>query len=365
MAIYTLFIIFAVFNAIEHTLNNEQKMALIECEILNLALEALKEKFALPDNVVIHKDNEADGIFDDLVQIMNVDFLCVIKGIITATNINTTAYRLQKFMATENKPVLLVAKYINPIMFEKLVGLGINILDCAGNCYIRYTNGNIPVFHLTNKGEKNVFANEKAYPAFHDAGIKVIFYLLQDKNNVNKAYRVIQENTGVALGTVKNVIDELITRNFILITDKGRILKNRKALLDLWVENYNQVLKPKLLMGRLAFRTNEQKAKWKSMDMPEGMFWGGEGAANMINNYLEPGAFEIYTDVPTAYLMKTGFVKKDANGEIKVYQKFWKWDAEKHLAPLILVYADLMGSGNSRCFEAANRLMEYALNDFE
>ena len=340
-------------------------MILIERETLDLAMEALKEKFALPDNVVIHKEDGAYGNFDALVQIMNVDFLCEIKGNITATNINTVVNRLQKYMATEKRPVLLVAKYINPNMFDKLVGLGLNILDCAGNCHIRYMNGNIPVFHLINKGEKNVFANEKAYPVFQDAGIKVIFYLLQDKNNINKAYREIQENTGVALGTVKNVIDELVARNFILVTDKGRILKNRKALLDLWVENYNQVLKPKLLMGRLAFRTNEQRIKWLAMELPEGMYWGGESAANIIDNYLEPGAFDIYTDVPTAYLMKTGFVKQDINGEIKVYQKFWKWETEDHLAPLILVYADLMGSGNSRCLEAANRLIKYGLNDFE
>ena len=340
-------------------------MILIERETLNLALEALKEKFTLPDDVVIHKENGAYGNFDALVQIMNVDFLCKIKGNITATNINTIVNHLQKYMAIENRPVLLVAKYINPNMFDKLVGLGLNILDCAGNCHIRYMNGNIPVFHLINKGEKNVFADEKAYPVFQDAGIKVIFNLLQDKNNINKAYREIQENTGVALGTVKNVIDELVTRNFILVTDKGRILKNRKALLDLWVENYNQVLKPKLLIGRMAFRTNEQRNKWKTMKLPEGMYWGGESAANMIDNYLEPGAFDIYTDVPTAYLMKTGFVKQDTNGEIKVYQKFWQWETENHLAPLILIYADLMGSNNSRCLEAANRLMEYGLNDFE
>ena len=340
-------------------------MVLIEREILNWAVEALKEKFALPDNVVIHKNDGAYGKFDALVQIMNVDFLCDIKSNITATNINTVVNRLQKYMATENRPVLLVAKYINPNMFDKLVGLGLNILDCAGNCHIRYMNGSIPVFQLTNKGEKNVFANEKAYPVFQDAGIKVIFYLLQDKNNANKAYREIQEKTGVALGTVKNVIDELVTRNFILVTDKGRILKNQKALLDRWVENYNQVLKPKLLLGKMAFRTNGQRTKWLAMELPEGMYWGGESAAQMIDNYLEPGAFEIYTDVPTAYLMKTGFVKMDADGEIKIYQKFWKWETENHLVPLILVYADLMGSSNSRCLEAANRLMEHGLNDFE
>ena len=340
-------------------------MVLIERETLNLAFETLKEKFALPNDVVIHKEDGACGNFDALVQIMNVEFLCEIKRDITAANINTFANRLRDYAATGNRPVLLVAKYINPNMFDRLVGMGLNILDCAGNCHIRYMNGNIPVFHLINKGEKNVFAKEKAYPVFQEAGIKVIFYLLQDKDNVNKAYREIQENTGVALGTVKNVLDELVARNFILVTEKGRILKNRRALLDLWIENYNQVLKPKLLMGRLAFRTNEQRANWQAMELPEGMYWGGESAVNMIDNYLEPGAFDIYADVPTAYLMKSGFVRQDTNGEIKVYQKFWKWETENHLAPLILIYADLMGSNNSRCLEAANRLMEYGLHDFE
>lgn len=340
-------------------------MTLIERETLNLALEAFKEKFTLPDNVVIHKEDGIYDNFDTIVSIMNIDYICEIKGNITVTNINTIVNRLQKHIAIENKPVLLVVKYINPNMFEKLVGMGLNILDCAGNCHIRYMDGNIPVFHLTNKGEKNAFAKEKTYPVFQDAGIKVIFYLLQDKNNVNKAYRVIQENTGVALGTVKNVIDELVKRSFILTTDKGRILKNRKALLHLWVENYNQVMKPKLLMGRMSFRTKEQRNKWGTMELPEGMFWSGEGAANIIDNYLEPGTFDIYTDVPTAYLMKMGLVKQDAYGEIKVYQKFWKWETENHLAPLILVYADLISSGNSRCLEAANRLMKYGLNDFE
>ena len=127
------------------------KMVLIERETLNLALETLKEKFALPNDVVIHKEDGAYGNFDALVQIMNVEFLCEIKRDITTTNINTFANRLRDYAATANRPVLLVAKYINPNMFDRLVGMGLNILDCAGNCHIRYMNGNIPIFHLINK----------------------------------------------------------------------------------------------------------------------------------------------------------------------------------------------------------------------
>lgn len=68
--------------------------------------------------------------------------------------------------------------------------------------------------------------------------------------------------------------------------------------------NYNQVLKPKLLLGRMTFRTNEQRIKWLAMELPDGMYWGGESGANMVDSYLEPGAFDIYTQIPAAHLLK-------------------------------------------------------------
>lgn len=340
-------------------------MVLVEREILNVALEALKEKLALPDHLVTQEDYNEYDAFDAVIQIMNVDFLCVIQNNITVANLNAVVNLIHLQMDKKNttKPVILVTKYINPALFDKLVDNGINILDCAGNCYIKYMTGDNLVFYIANKGEKNVFAKEKVYPVFQEAGIKVIFYLLQYKRNVNKTYREIQENTGVALGTIKNVFDELTSRNFILLTDNGRLLKNTKALLDLWVENFNQVLKPKLYMGTMAFRANDLKNRWYEMQLPEGMYWGGEAAANLMDKYLLPAAFDIYTDVPTAQLMKTGFVRHDPTGEIKVYQKFWKWSTDEHLVPVILAYADLMGSGNSRCIEAAKRLKDYGFID--
>lgn len=340
-------------------------MRLLERETLNLALGTLKDKLSLPNVTIIHKENEKLEGYDAVIQIMNVDFLCEIKTTVTNATVGNIINNMHKNLSMSKAPLLLVARYISPNIVEQLAVNGISCMDCAGNCHIRYMKNDSMIFQLVNKGEKNPYANEKAYPIFQEAGLKVIFYLLQDSSNIGKPYREIQDATKVSLGAIKNIFNVLSDRNFMLMKGKKRLLKNKKELLDLWVENYNQVLKPKLLMGRLAFRTNEQRNKWLAMELPEGMYWGGEGAAHMVDNYLEPGAFDIYTDVPTAYLMKTGFVKQDANGEIKVYRKFWKWETENHLVPLILVYADLMGSGNSRCLEAANRLMEYGLNDFE
>lgn len=340
-------------------------MVLAERETLNLALEALRGKLALPEEAVIQKEDNPYKNFDAIVQIMNVDFLCEVKNTVTTATIGNVASRLKVLATQEKQPVLLVAKYITPTVMDELASNGINTLDCAGNCYIRYERGNKIIFHLTNKGEKNTLMAEKPYPAFQEAGLKVIFYLLQDIANVNKPYREIQSATGVSLGAIKNIFDVLVERHFVLLTNSRRTLKNINALLNLWVENYNQVLKPKLLLSRMTFRTNEQRIKWLAMELPEGMYWGGESGANMIDTYLEPGAFDIYTQIPAAHLLKTGFVRHDEKGEIRIYQKFWNWETENHLVPLILIYADLMGSGNSRCIEMAERLLDYGLKDYK
>jgi len=296
---------------------------------------------------------------------MDVDFLCEVKDSVTTANVGDIANRLKTLSTIEKRPVLLIAKYITPTVIGDLATNGVNSLDCAGNCHIKYEKECNILFYLVNKGEKNTWKAEKPYPAFHEAGLKVIFFLLQNPLNANKPYREIQNETGVSLGAIKNVLDELIKRNFILLASGKRILKNKNTLLNLWIENYNQVLKPKLLLGKMSFRTNAQREHWAALNLPKGMYWGGEGGANKIDDYLEPGAFDIYTDIPVANLLRTGMVMQNKNGDIRIYQKFWKWETDNQLAPLILIYADLMGSGNNRCQEMAKRLLDHGLEDYK
>ncbi len=338
-------------------------MGLDEHKIWDLAQSALCKKLTLPSKVVTHKEQRLRGEFT-LVRMMNVDFLCLIKNSITTANVGSLTQTLKNTPVSE-KPVLLVANYISPTVADDLASRNINTLDSVGNCRIKGEKDGKMLFYLINKGEKNVCVEKNNYPAFQEAGLKVVFYLLQEAANVNKPYRAIQEATGVSLGAIKNVLAVLTERKFIMLSGGKRVLKNKNALLNLWVENYHQVMKPKLLLGKMSFRTDEHRKKWAKMTLPKGMYWGGESGANKIDAYLKPGAFSIYTDIPTAHLLKTGFVKQDEKGEIEIYQKFWKWDAEGQVAPLLLLYADLMGSGNSRCVEMAERLLNHEFEDYK
>jgi hypothetical protein len=324
-------------------------MDVIAQEITNQAIGAIREKM---NKLQIQETRTfVEPPFDTKVTILGFDFNCVVVNELTAALLK----RKQQETANSNRlPIIYIAKYVSPRLMDELCTQRINVLDCAGNCYIHYENEGMVVFHLQNKGEKNERPKDRQYPMFQEAGLKVILFLLQDAENISLPFRKIQEATGVSLGSVKNVIDELGARGFILNTKGGRFLRNREELLEKWTENYNLIMRPKLLMCKMKFRNEDDAENWKKLKLPEGMCWGGECAANLLDSYLTPIEFTIYTEIPTARLMESGKVQFDDNGNIEIYKKFWN----DTLVPLPIIYADLLQTNNGRCIEAAQRLTD-------
>ena len=354
-----MFSIFVVFNIIEQDYNTEHAMNeiyLIEevVKVLNSQWDFLEEPITYDYQV------QESSAIKSIIKIMGTEFQCLVDNEVNGRNLPRIEEKAKSCMEVYKAPVLLVARYIHPSVYDTLRKKGLSFADTAGNYNIQHTKGKKLIFQLSHTGEKAPINNSKKYPIFQEAGLKVIFYLLQAPENVAKPFREIKEYSGVSIGTVKNVIDELETRKFILTTHKKRVLKERRLLLDLWVDNYHQVLKPKLRLKQLDFRRPEQKEKWEEIVLPNGMLWGGECASNLLNGYLTPGLFELYTETPFSNLMKTG-ATRTTEGVIYVYQKFWKGD----VMPCILIYADLVSSGDSRCIEAANKLLKDELSDFE
>lgn len=324
-------------------------------EILNRAVAALNNNL-YRDKATIDYDGDIPYL-----TMMGKRFVCIVEPNLT---LGMMVDKIPDDYRQPDKDVRYLYVTINatPKMLEVAKLPDINILDCAGNCNIQYQlkNGNI-VLMLANKGEKPVEdTTAKAYPIFWEKGLKVIFYLLLDKRNVGRPYREIMDATGVAIGTVKNIIDGMIYQQFVRVENNKRFLTNTDRLLMLWATNYGQNLKPKLLQTRFAFRNEENRRNWENLILPDGMVWGGETAAALTEGFITPGEFTIYTDAPAATLMKTGAVIPDTDGEITVYQKFWT-GADAKTVPAVLIYADLMDTANGRCIEAAQKIKENEL----
>ncbi|MDR0565536.1 MAG: hypothetical protein LBG47_00630 [Prevotellaceae bacterium] len=333
-------------------------MRFAEKDILETAVGKLNELLK-PDEATLANLEEREGCTAGVAQICGVEFVCEVRGNITNANANTVLRQLMAQKQRRRKPLLLVAKYIYPELMGELSGRGIHILDSAGNCIIRQDKLFIAV-----KGQKNVPAKEATGRAFRETGIKLIFHFLTHPESVNLPYRKISEQANISLGSIKNVIEELTASQLIVKTGHGRFLKNRKKMLERWVTAYNQTLKPQLLLGQMAFRNSEKRDSWTSLALPKGMCWGGESGAHLIDSYLYPGTFDIYSEIPAQMLLPTGFVIPSDDGEIKIYQKFWRGEQRDAIAPELLIYADLMGSGSSRCLEMAQKIYEQKLSDF-
>lgn len=353
-----MFSIFALFNVVEQGCENEHDMN--EIQIIEQVIHALKaQRIFLEKEITYTNQEQATSVGNGTIKMMELEFQCLVENEINGTNLLRVEEKAKRCGATSKMPVLLVARYVQPTIYHALYKMGLNFADAAGNYHIEYVKGKKYRIQLSHSGEKAPLSN-KQYPIFQEAGLKVIFYLLQDSKHIEQSFRTIKEHSGVSIGTVKNVIDELENRKFILTTQRKRVLKERRLLLDLWADNYHRVLKPKLLLKRLDFRTPQHREHWKELVLPASTLWGGECASNLLNGYLTPACFELYTEEPFSCLMKSGTMRT-TEGDVYVYQKFWKGDT----MPYPLIYADLVASGDSRCIEAANKLLENELSDFK
>lgn len=299
---------------------------------------------------IVFKDSGCET-YDGNVLVRDNEFVAELKSLVSRSNFMSILNRLNGLKLHTGKPVMLISNYISPSMADKLFNEDINVLDAAGNARIKSEN-----LFIRISGEKSprVYSKEKATKAFNETGLKLVFYLLLDDGNVNLSYRELNERTRLSLGAIKNVFEELKCKNFILVSKKGRFLKRKSDLIDLWQINYNMYLKPKLLLKRYAFTNRSDK--WKDITLPSGMYWGGEAASFMVNGFLHPEHFDIYTEHNSQALLKTGLFIPTENGEVRVYRKFWTDNSMSNIVPNLLIYADLMGSGDSRCLEAANKL---------
>jgi len=202
--------------------------------------------------------------------------------------------------------------------------------------------------------------------AFQEAGIKIIFNLLSNPENLQLSYRELAELADVSIGSVSNVMKELEDLNFILKTKFKRVLKNKPKLLERWVIAYQDVLRPRLVKKQMRFIKPDATQNWEELflDNEEGItHWGAEPAAAMLTNHLVPEKFTIYTTQSWQNLGQDIGLVPDLNGKVEVLQVFWKQSKtdNNQTTPPLLIYADLIGSGYSRNIETAQIILENEL----
>jgi len=329
--------------------------------VIEKALDVFRKRTRI-DAKFLYKKTATNLYGDGIVRLAHggekLEFKAEVK-----LRVNRTTIALLKQKIVHTGEGLLVTDYVNPELAEMMRNQGIFFIDGAGNAFIDAT----PLYIFV-KGEKpnTVVKAKRVKRLFKPAGLKLIFALLNNPGLEKATYRDMAKAANVALGTVDFMITELKELGFLIdMAKKGRLLLKTGQLLRRWVEAYPENLKPKLVQEK--FRTNDRHW-WKEIKPADfGLFWGGEIAAAELTGHLKPERYTVYTDqLPGKIIYKFKF-KKDPSGNIEVLTPFWTFEwalAENGFAPPILIYADLMATGDARNIEAAEIIYDNYLTRF-
>ncbi len=339
------------------------------CKILNIfimrqtknknyictAVEQLNRILGASFNIEI-SDNK------NLLKLNNEDFFVVYRNEIKRSNLGLLISQIKE--QTTTLPQIIVGQYIATDAMQELKRLNYNYFDFAGNCYI---NTKKLFIYISGQKIKRNGHSGKTKP-FQEAGIKLIFNLLVKPENINLSYRKLAEISNISIGSVSNIISELEKFNFIIKINKTKKLKNTLELLNKWVISYNDILKSRILLKRMRFPDKENYKNWQNLSLRKfanKTLWGGEAGAAILTKQLKPVEFKFFTSGTWQMLAKELKLIPDENGDVEIYQIFWNNDYvidNKPIVPYLLLYADLISTGNSRNIEIAQIILKNELS---
>ncbi|WP_022888601.1 type IV toxin-antitoxin system AbiEi family antitoxin [Agromyces italicus] len=279
--------------------------------------------------------------------------------VIYADNVRTSTLLLHHVPGGK---LFIVAPRVSTRTAERLRDLGMNFLDANGNAYVRFDSVLIDVRGRTGEIDSSKYAlTPTGTNLFSTKRAQVMFALISWPDLVNAVLKDLAAVSGVSIGAAQTTLQLMEQASFIVATGTKRTdrrLQQVDAMIDAWVAAYPTGLgapaRTKLAEGELSRTALETSSD--AVDL------SGEAAARWIR---QPETFTIYTEngtLPREAAMAGRWTTRTNEPNIFVRKRFWTDPAEAlgearisglRIAPPLLVYADLMASGDSRQREAA------------
>ena len=267
-----------------------------------------------------------------------------------------------------NRPVaedfLLLTPYLTEHLARTSVELGIPFLDGVGNAFL--TGPGLRVLHIGEHAKTGLYdpGVPRPFRPYNSKGLQVIFTLLAAPALIQANYRDLAKAAGVARGTVGLVLADLLEAGLLANLPKGRVIIHFQRLLDAWVANYPQKLRPHL--GPSKFRT-AMAQDWNSVDFAKfGAQVSGEVGGDRLTGNLQPMGATIYTREPFGKIAAALRLRPDPQGTFELVERFWDFpnptEIPPGVAPPLLVYTDLIASGEPRNLDIARMIHEEYLN---
>ena len=254
-------------------------------------------------------------------------------------------------------PLLVLGARVTPRSAERFRELGINFIDANGNAYFRFGNVLVDVRGRTGDPlgiqyrDKPTMSN-----LFSPKRSQVIFALISWPDLVNAKLREIADVAGVSVGFVQRTLADLEVANYLAVDDGGRgrrKINDLGSLIDGWVASFRSTLGS-------AERTRAFRGDFDPTVLPADgpdIYVSGEGANDWIRRN---STWTLYcNEIPREAATAGRWAARSNDPNIFLRPVFWtepphsQVTSRIHKAPPLLVYADLIASGESRQREAA------------
>jgi hypothetical protein len=269
--------------------NKKRNDVMKEEEIIYKAFDRLDKNIVIFLNWETKKekgDMHIDGLLNFLINNHKFKFNVEVKK-------DVKNHQLYNLIENKNhfKDFLLVAEKLYPKTKKELRQNNINYIEANGNAYINKND----VYFFVDTNEPLKIQKEKGNRAFTKTGLKVVFHFLLNPELINQTQREIADTTNVGLGNIPQIINGLLeTDHLIKLNKKEYIINDYEELLDKWITEYAQTLRPKLFKQRFRFQNRDQN--WKDIHLhTDKTLWGGEPAGDILTDHLRPEYFTLYT----------------------------------------------------------------------
>jgi hypothetical protein len=280
-------------------------------------------------------------------------FAVEVKTVVRIETLGAQEARRSKTSRHLNR--LLVVPYMSKKNAALFQDAGLNFMDTAGNAFI-----DVPGCYVFISGKQRL--EQEPPGSGHEvmgsaSALRVIFTLLTEPDMPGRPIRDIATKAGVSLGSAAKAMEGLRRLGHLSPGDtKSRRLLAADTLRTEWARNYPIALRSKLKPQRYAPQNGWW---WKDAKLqPEDAAWGGEVGAALKTSYLQPEQATIYCWKDRGKLLMQYRLRPDPNGTVEILDAFWTppGSSAEPIAPLLLVYADLMTSLDSRNRDVASLL---------
>lgn len=290
------------------------------------------------------------GAFDYLVEVG------------TARQLGPAQLTRLEAQAKHSRPVrmLLFAPHIAPTAAERLKGAGIDYLDAAGNCHLSVA----PHFLVSVEGRKVPAGvrhiDGRAKP--RTAGNHILFALAARPELAAAPVRELARCAGAGKSASAEMLARLVADGLLTDTRGGRRVARPKQLVERWLGVYPDVRR-RWLQGTYRTAGSVEQTEAALENALQGAQWafGGTAAEMRLVNHYRGTQTVVHVARPAPELPRAIRALPDRNGPVSVLVTPMPIAFEgmaPHTAHPLLVYSELLVSGDERANAAAELIAE-------